>query len=282
MENSTLILNRTSLLDLMKNFYILTGIRIVLFDNHFQEILAWPTSHCHFCELMHKHEHTRMKCNESDQNSFHRCRKKGSLEIYHCHAGLVEATAPLIDNDKIIGYVMFGQISDFPNQETTTNNLQEILNLYQLNKPDNQDFFDVTHKTFEQIESAAKILEACTFYVVLKDLVTLRRQNFANNLNTFLMEHLSEDLSIERLMTEFHISRNKLYDSVNGYLGIGIAEHIRNLRIKEAKRLLKETNYSVHKISDMVGFNDYNYFCRIFKKETGSSALQYRKRHSNF
>ena len=79
-------------------------------------------------------------------------------------------------------------------------------------------------------------------------------------------------------MKEFHISRNKLYDSANEYLGQGIAEHIKSLRIKEARRLLKETNLAVHEIADKVGFNDYNYFCRVFKKEVGMPAKQYRRR----
>ena len=112
-------------------------------------------------------------------------------------------------------------------------------------------------------------------------MITLQRKNFITNLNTFLLEHLSEDLSIERLMSEFHVSRNKLYDSANEYLGMGIAEHIKNLRIKEARRLLRETDLAVQEIADRVGFNDYNYFCRIFKKETGMPAKQYRRQQQS-
>lgn len=276
MESSTLYLNKESLLTLMKDFYILTGIRIVIFDDTFQEILAWPESHCTFCKLMHNTPATQKKCKESDHSSFLRCKKTGLLEVYHCHAGLVEATAPLIDNGKLLGYIMFGQISDLDNASDTAKMLQSVLKLHNLEESASSDLYKITHKTGAQIQAAAKILEACTFYVVLKDLVMLRRKNFADNLNQFLLAHLSEDLSVERLMNEFHISRNKLYDSANEYLGMGIAEYIKAFRLKEAKRLLKETTLPVHEISDRVGFNDYNYFCRIFKKEVGLSARKYR------
>ncbi len=278
MQTATLTLNKTSLLELMQDFYILTGIRIVIFDSSYEEILAWPPSRCNFCRLMHRQETSAAKCTESDHNSFERCRKKGHLEIYHCHAGLVEATTPLIDNGVIIGYIMFGQISDLREESETREMLYQVLSLYQKEPlPVSDDIYHITHKTSEQIQAAAKILEACTFYVLLKDMITLQRKNFITNLNTFLMEHLSEDLSVNRLMAEFHISRNKLYDSVDEYLGLGIAEHIKNLRIKEARRLLKETNLAVHEIADKVGFNDYNYFCRVFKKEVGMPAKQYRR-----
>lgn len=218
---------------------------------------------------------------ESNERSFQKCRKTETLEIYHCHAGLVEATAPLIDNNVVIGYIMFGQISDFDKQDDLIKKLGTVIEYYGLTVPkEGLDIYNVTQKTSEQILAAAKILEACTFYVLLTDMVSLRRQNFMNNVNTFLIEHLSEDLSIERLMEEFQVSRNKLYDSTTGYLGIGIAEHIRNLRINEAKRLLVETTLPIHVISDKVGFNDYNYFCRIFKKMVGIPAKQFRKQNT--
>lgn len=275
MQTTNLNLNKTSLLELMQDFYILTGIRIVIFDSFYREVLAWPQSRCDFCRLMHEHEASAKKCDESDYNSFERCRKKGALEIYHCHAGLVEATAPLIDNGIIIGYIMFGQISDLPTEPETRTMLKSIIDHYKLGRFP-ESLFNITHKTSEQIQAAAKILEACTFYVLLKNMITLQRHNFATNLNTFLLEHLSEDLSVERLMNEFKISRNKLYDSANEYLGHGIAEYIKALRIKEARRLLKETNLAIHEIADKVGFNDYNYFCRVFKKEVGIPAKKYR------
>lgn len=49
---------------------------------------------------------------ESDRSSFHQCKTERRLIIYRCHAGLIEAVVPLIDNHIVIGYLMFGQISD--------------------------------------------------------------------------------------------------------------------------------------------------------------------------
>ena len=276
MQTSNLVLNKTSLLELMQDFYTLTGIRIVIFDSSYHEILSWPQSRCDFCRLMHEHEVSARKCDESDYSSFERCRKKGALEIYHCHAGLVEASAPLIDNGIIVGYVMFGQISDLPSEADTVTMLKSVMKTYKLGTCP-EHIFQITHKNSNQIQAAAKILEACTFYVLFKNMVTLQQKNFIQNLNTFLLEHLSEDLSVKRLMNEFQISRNRLYDSASEYLGQGIAEYIKTLRIKEAQRLLKETNFAIHEIADNVGFNDYNYFCRVFKKEVGISAKKYRK-----
>ncbi len=277
MNPMTLNLNKDSLLDLMKNFNLLTGIKIALFDANGNEVLSYPEGHCAFCSLMRKDKSTEAYCLESNAKSFKRCQATRQLEIFHCHAGLVETTAPLIDNHAVIGYIMIGQITDNDDKSSVKGILTETLQKYGLDHTGyNASLYDVTFKTQEQIQAASKILETCTFYVLLKDMISLQRETFIQNLNSFLISHLDEDLSVDRLTDEFHISKNKLYDSCSKYLPTGIAEHIKNLRIEEAKRLLKETNLSVQEISDKVGFNDYNYFCRVFKKEVGMPALRYR------
>ena len=277
MNAMTLSLNRESLFSLMKDFFLLTGFKIALFDAAGNEILSYPEKHCAFCSLIRSCPEGIKKCNESNQKSFIRCEKTRELVIYHCHAGLLEVTAPLIDNDSVIGYIMFGQITDINEPQDVKDMLQDVIARFHLDQfGHDAAIYQITSKSSEQIFAAAKILEACTFYVLLKDMIRLQRENFIQNLNQFLLSHLSEDLSVERLMQEFHLSKNKLYDSCSRYLNVGIAEHIKNLRITEAKKLLKETDLSVREISDKVGFNDYNYFCRVFKKEVGMPANRFR------
>ena len=57
--------------------------------------------------------------------------------------------------------------------------------------------------------------------------------------------------------------------TVNGYLTA--------LRIEKAKELLKATDKSVAEVARLVGFNDYNYFIRVFKKTVGTTPLSYKK-----
>ena len=277
MESFTLNLNREKLLDLMKDFHLLTNIKIALFDLNGNEILSYPEYHCGFCTLVRSTPNGEMLCRKSNDNSFKRCQKTRALEIFRCHAGLIETTAPLIDQGQVIGYIMFGQITDIKDQNYITDMLMTTIQKLNLDTVGhNASIYQIAVKNQEQIEAAAKILEACTFYVLFHDLVSTRRDTFAQNLNQFLIAHISEDLSVDRLTEEFHISKNKLYDACNRYLSVGIAEHIKAIRIDEAKRLLKETDLPVYVISDQVGFNDYNYFCRVFKKEVGISAKKYR------
>ena len=269
--------DRIELEKLMRDFYILTGIRIVLFDSDYRELLAYPPSDCTFCKYMKAHPQTRKLCRFSDEQSFEACKAKNSLIIYHCHAGLVEASAPLLYNPTVIGYLMFGQISD----DSTEAQLAEAVSsaLCGAGMPPTQiDEYiaGIPQKSSDQIAAAAKIMEACTFYVIFKNTISLRRNNFIRNMSAFLTAHLNEDLSVERITHEFGISKSKLYQVCNTYLGCGIAEYVHSLRIEHAKRLLSETTVPITEVAGECGFSDYNYFCRVFKKETGIPAKKYR------
>ena len=59
--------------------------------------------------------------------------------------------------------------------------------------------------------------------------------------------------------------------------GRSIIDHLIERRIDEAKKLLSSPDLSLGKISELCGFTDYNYFCRVFKKRVGATPGAYRK-----
>jgi transcriptional regulator GlxA family with amidase domain len=56
------------------------------------------------------------------------------------------------------------------------------------------------------------------------------------------------------------------------------ARYIEKLRIDKSKELLSDTDLTVGEISNVVGFNDPFYFSKVFKKNTGHSPVDFRKR----
>ncbi|QHW30515.1 AraC family transcriptional regulator [Paenibacillus rhizovicinus] len=60
-------------------------------------------------------------------------------------------------------------------------------------------------------------------------------------------------------------------------MGVGPNKFVQSVRHQEAKRLLRETDHTVEWISGAVGYEDFHYFSRIFKRWEGMSAMQFRK-----
>jgi len=267
-------------MDLMIDFHTLTGIRIVLFDSDYRELISYPDYNCAFCTLMKANEETSRLCDESDRESFLRCQNKGRITAYHCHAGLIEATAPLIDHNSIIGYMMFGQTSDKETVEELCELLSEAPVLSGYSRDEVMALTDdIPLKSKSQLKAAAKIMEACTLYAIMRNTISIRRDKFMRKMDAFLDEHLADDLSTATLCRAMGMSKTKLYQDWNLCYGRSINEHIRYLRVERAKKMLAETDMSVTDVSSAVGFSDYNYFCRVFKKDAGISARKYRLEH---
>lgn len=273
-------LNEKQLKELMRDFYTLSGIRIVLFDDEYNEIMSYPEKICKFCSMLKASPNTKTLCDDSDANSFRRAKNERKLILYHCHAGLVEATIPLEDNHVTIGYLMFGQISDLESEKELRAILKKAAAKYSL--PDTREITEgIPLKTGEQIKAAAKIMEACTHYALLSQAVGLKRRNFSRMLDSYLKDRLGEPLPAQKIADNMGISRSKLYQQCQQYLGMGIGEYMKKLRLEKAQYLLKSTSLSVTEISGQVGFADYNYFCRVFRRETGISPKNYRTEYGN-
>ena len=255
---------------LMENFYTLTRIRIVLFDSEFNEILSYPSCEPSFCSLMRTNAAFDALCKNSDRISFEKCCKTQALCVYKCHAGLIEATSPIIQNHAIIGYIMFGQITDIKDKDAVDGFVNMLLKEYPLSVPMPGKLKKIKYKSQKQIVSAAKILDACTSYIILKGMITPQNEHILELLSNYVDMHLSEAITVDDLCKAFNISRTRLYEETKQYTN-GIASFIRLKKLAKAKELILKTDMPISAVSDSVGFSDYNYFLRVFKKHYGVS-----------
>lgn len=264
--------------ELMRAFYRMSGIRFVLFDADYREIIAYPEENCAFCRLMKSCPQTRRKCHNADRRSFQKCEQSHAPVVYRCHAGLVEAAIPLFENEKIIGYLMFGQITDSTDKEKLYTAVNGLADRYGLSARELTDSIDrLTCKSAEEIDAAAKIMEACTSYIIYKELISPESSRIIEAAKAYIEAHLEEELDIAVLCRELGVGRTRLYELFDSEIKMGIAAYIRRRRMHRAKKLLKTTELSVAEIAEQVGFSDYNYFSRVYKKTYGKSPKRYRK-----
>jgi len=262
---------------LMRSFYTLTGIRFVLFDADFTEVISYPAEDCAFCKLMKGCAKTRRKCRYADRRSFERCKQAGALVTYTCHAGLVEAVVPLLENGNIIGYLMFGQITDKADKST----LNAALPQWEGCGIDRAALLaaveGISFKSQAEITAAAHIMEACTSYILYKELILPQSSKCVEAAKAYIEQHLGEQIDITTLCRTLKVGRTRLYEVFKAELKMGVSQYILRRRMHRAKKLLRTTDLSVKEVADAVGFADYNYFSRVFKKTYGRAAKSYRK-----
>ena len=93
----------------------------------------------------------------------------------------------------------------------------------------------------------------------------------------WMVEHLADEFNLARLaaqvgMSEFHF--NRLFKKATG---VPPSQYQIKLRIDAARRLLRETDYSVIRVGNEIGYSNPSHFARIFRKETGLTPSDYRR-----
>ena len=227
--------------------------------------------------LYAKNPDFRAKCRESDENAFEKCRQTNKIHIFKCHAVLIEASVPMIEDGKIIGYMMLGRITDKKNKVELVGAVLSRCREYGVDGEIEEKIKRIKYRNEKQIQAAAKILDACCEYVKLREMVRPSGRRLIDSLERYIEEHLREEITVERLCSELEISRTKLYETVRPYTNGGIAAFVKTKRLEHAKNLIKTTEMSVSQIADACGFSDYNYFLRVFKQKYGISTKQMRK-----
>lgn len=93
----------------------------------------------------------------------------------------------------------------------------------------------------------------------------------------YIEQNIKDEISINDVAAYVHLNPIYVMRLFKSKTGKSILEYITNIRIEQAKSLLAGTSYSVQKIADQVGYGNYSYFTRIFKKNTGMTPNAYRK-----
>lgn len=91
----------------------------------------------------------------------------------------------------------------------------------------------------------------------------------------YLKEHFQENLSLNGVAEEFHMSSYHLSKMFHKTMKKNFIEYLTELRVQKAKRLLMNGTLTVTDIAFMVGYQDSGYFSKVFRKATGLSPREF-------
>ena len=104
--------------------------------------------------------------------------------------------------------------------------------------------------------------------VIIKDILKFLNNNYKKN------------ITLLDIANEFSYHPNYINRIFKKYNGKTVHTYINELKLAEAKQLLRTTNESVSKICELCGFESYSYFIKNFRTKIGMSPLKYRKSNS--
>lgn len=119
-------------------------------------------------------------------------------------------------------------------------------------------------------------------YIDLALTISSMEKSEKNNLmqdiyNYICNNYFDINLNLNHIADYFDLTPSYLSQLFRKEFGIGIIDHLYQIRIENAKTLLSTTNLKISEIACMVGFPDSNALIRIFKKQTGTTPGKYKE-----
>lgn len=117
-----------------------------------------------------------------------------------------------------------------------------------------------------------------------RDLMRFARESAGNvgdslqRARHFIQKRYAEEISLQDVAEAVSMNPSYLSHLLKKKTGMNYTEYLIHLRIRKARELMRNTDDKVYEISEQVGYPNTFYFTRLFKRETGCSPSEYRRR----
>ncbi|MCC5895946.1 MAG: response regulator [Alkalibacterium sp.] len=107
---------------------------------------------------------------------------------------------------------------------------------------------------------------------------TNEKQDIVEDIKLYSEKNYHKNLSLKELAQEFNYSQSYLGKKFKTDTGSSYHTYLDDLRLTKAKSLLKDRHLFIYEIAKMVGYSNYDYFHKKFKKKFSISPKEYQKK----
>jgi len=246
-----------------------------------------------FCNYLKKNEAAFRSCARSKNVLCRMCSRTEEPFYGSCYMGVEEMRFPIRWNGRLIAFLCVGQFCSDP--RAADERLTRQAAKYGLDAEELKDRYRATTKPLtldvEELHAHVGMLSEYIALLYEKFLLTARS---AQNIDTvaeshkrsyivhrtveYIKENYMYPITLKALASGSYCSEAYLSHLFKEKTGQTITEYINKLRVQRAKQLLDVTSVTVTDIAHQCGFNDSNYFARVFRQHVGKSPKQYRER----
>jgi AraC-like DNA-binding protein len=267
------VINHEQLRQLLQDFYKITGIRISYWLSNGLKFVSCnelaPESA--FCTIIKSYPDLSARCDECDRKAIAHARVFREPFMYTCHAGLQECVHPVIQDDRLLGFLMIGQTRQ---EHETLALIREKLQKFRDFDSDPQKllacYLQLPEISKDKMLAAARMLKAVACYTYLNEFVRYVVPSVVTQVENYIKEHIAERISLDDLARSLFISKSKLSHTIRAELDISVVDLINIRRIDNVKKLLL-AGQSLAKASEASGFSDPSYCSKVFKRIVGVS-----------
>ena len=197
---------------ILEDFHNATGINMDILKDDFSYVgdhSHWEN--CRYCKAIQSTEQGKRACICSDRELFKKSRESRKAEVHICHAGLVDVSVPIIYEDVIIGYIIFGQIK----VDTDFEGIKEYLVKLGLDENEMGDYFsEISVFDENKIQSISNIANMLAKHILLENMLKPDFDEGVQKTINYINDNLDSELSIQSLSKNVNISKSVLVKKI--------------------------------------------------------------------
>ncbi len=132
------------------------------------------------------------------------------------------------------------------------------------------------YKTFDEARKWVTFIFEETVGTILNTRI-VKAKNIVEKALKYIDEHYTESIALEKIAEMVYVTPNYLSRLFSSEVGVGFMEYVTMKRLDKAKQLLGEKDSKAFEVGEKVGYDNPQYFSRIFKKYTAMSPIEYKE-----
>jgi two-component system response regulator YesN len=163
--------------------------------------------------------------------------------------------------------------------EICANMIAQLMKESMLNREALGYLYDMQGQIFSRLASFTNINQFEKYILrIVNDVESISRINCRDDIlkaKRYIQENLSDPgLTIERVARHVNLSKNYFSYLFKKNTGQTFVEFLTGLRVEQAARLYSTSKYKIYQIAEMVGYTDWRYFTKVFKKYMGRNLTK--------
>jgi two-component system, response regulator YesN len=164
----------------------------------------------------------------------------------------------------IINVLMISYQSDDPLKQNTLTMTEIVTKIYA-----QPSIHDLTNWMREKLQEGQGQMK--------EELSGKKSHKLISGVQDYVQNYYDQEITLAEIAESLYVNRNYLSQLYKKVTGETFVTYLNKFRIEKAKQLLREQQYMVYEVSEMVGYQNPTYFSQVFKSITGVSPSEYYK-----
>jgi AraC family transcriptional regulator, arabinose operon regulatory protein len=139
---------------------------------------------------------------------------------------------------------------------------------------------DVSNNPLDTLVEKSALLELLKLFlenVNYKSILHEKTSDFICQINDLINKNIKNEITLKQMADVFHLHPNYFIQYFKKHFSVTPIEYVNSIKLQRAAQLLTHNHdKSINQVAYEVGFNDYRYFTRLFKKKYGLTPSSYK------